>query len=218
MAIGRFLLQFAPALFVFSGAVLVAVGGFWSSWRQSTFNATLTQKNNEIAQLQLESANAITGGNSFAYMLLQVPDHKTGSTAIPVFIHQGKYPLYDVQARVVDLDEHVRLTAAKDFISASKALLGTSISVGNLTPGFSSTGGIVLPHPSGQNFSYNIFFVARNGSWVQSLRMRWTGNGWALANKVIGGPENKELFREVSADYPLNDKGEVDWDGPKAAQ
>ena len=49
------------------GAVLVAAGGFWSSWRQSNFNVTLTQKNNVITHLQLESANAITGGNSFAY-------------------------------------------------------------------------------------------------------------------------------------------------------
>jgi hypothetical protein len=74
---------------------------------------------------------------------------------------------------------------------------------------------VVLPHPSGQDFSYNVFYIARNGAWVQSLRMRWVGNGWAIANKVVGGPENKELYREVGANYPLNGKGEVDWEVPK---
>src|SRR5258708_39917263 len=144
---GRLIWQFAPALLVFGGAVLVALGGFWSSWRQSNFNNTLAEKNNEIAQLKLESANAITGGNSFAYMVLQVPDPKTGSAAIPIFVHQGKYPLYDLQARIVDLDEHTRLTEQREFTAATTALLGTSLQVGNLTPGFSSTVRAVMPHP-----------------------------------------------------------------------
>jgi hypothetical protein len=194
--------------------VLVALRGFWSSWRQSSFNTTLTEKNSEIAQLQLESSNAITGGNSFAYMVLLVPDPKSSSAVIPVFVHNGKYPLYDVQARIADLDEFKRLTDQKEFNAATAALLGTTLQVGNLTPGFASTMRAVLPHPSGQNFSYNVFYVARNGAWIQSLRMRWVGDGWAMANKVIGGPENKELFREVSSNYPLNEKGEVEWDTP----
>jgi hypothetical protein len=148
-------------------------------------------------------------------MVLQIPDPKTGSTVVPLFVHHGKYPLYDVRASIVDLDEHTRLTGLKDFISATKALLGTSLLVGNLTPGFASPVSGVLQHPSGQDFSYNVFYVARNGSWTQSLRMRWIGNGWAIANKVFGGPENRELYREVSANYPLNEKGEVDWEVPK---
>jgi hypothetical protein len=223
MSISRLIWQFAPALVVFLGAVLVAFGGIWSSWRQSNFNATLTAKNSEIAHLQLENANAITGGNSFAYMVLQLLDPKTAATVIPNFVHQGKYPLYDVQAHIVDLDEYQRLTDRKDFLAASKALSGTDLMVGNLTPGFVARPiGAVLSHPSGQDFTYNVFYVARNGAWTQNLRMRWIGNGWATANRVFagpgnfGGPGDKELFREVSANYPLDEKGEVDWGMPKS--
>jgi hypothetical protein len=219
----RLIWQFAPAILVWVGAVLVAFGTLWSSWRQSNFNATLTAKNSEIARLQLENANAITGGNSFAYMLLQVPDHETFATAIPTFVHQGKYPLYDVQAHIVDLDEFQRLTDRKDFLAANNALSGTDLMIGNLTPGFASRPtGAVLSHPSGQDFTYNIFYVARNGAWTQQLRMRWTGNGWVIANRVFagpgnfGGPGDKDLFREVSTGYPLDEKGEVDWDIPKS--
>jgi hypothetical protein len=169
---GRLIWQYAPAIVVWVGAIFVAFGTFWSSLRQSHFNARLAQKNQEIAELQLESANAITGGNSFAYMGVMVPDTKLVATIFPVFAHKGKYPLYDVEARIVDLDEYRRLTELKDYLAASKALQGTPIKVGNLTPGFANTPGITLSHPSGRDISYNIFFVARNGSWTQTLRMR----------------------------------------------
>jgi hypothetical protein len=215
----RGLWPFFPAFVVCAGAILVALGGFWASWRQSNFNAEIREKNEEIARLQRENANAITGGDSFCWMGLSVSDPAAAAIARPIFIHQGRYPLYDVSARIVDSDEYARLTAAKDFIAASKALLGTNVSVGNMTPGFSTDTGVVLSHPSGKNFTYNVFYVARNGSWIQSLRMRWTGNGWALANRVHGLTEGKELFREVSPNYPLNAQGDVDWqDQPQVKQ
>jgi hypothetical protein len=166
---GRLIWQFAPALLVFGGAVLVALGGFWSSWRQSNFNTTLTEKNNEIAQLQLESANAIAGGNSFAYMVLQVPDPKSSSTVIPVFVIRGNTPSTTFKPALQTWTK--RLTDQEDFNAATAALLGTTLQVGNLTPGFASTTRAVLPHPSGQNFSYNVFYVARNGAWINVVKV-----------------------------------------------
>ena len=57
---------FFPALVVFVGAVVVALGGFWASWRQSNFNMEIREKNEQIARLQYENASMITGGDSFA--------------------------------------------------------------------------------------------------------------------------------------------------------
>ncbi|OCK59970.1 hypothetical protein LMTR3_20455 [Bradyrhizobium sp. LMTR 3] len=45
-------------------------------------------------------------------MALQVPDPSSDSAVIPLFIHQGKYPLYDVGVRIFDLDDHRRLNTA----------------------------------------------------------------------------------------------------------
>jgi hypothetical protein len=215
---GRLIWQYAPAIAVWAGAVLVAFGTFWSSLRQSHFNIRLAQKNQEIAELQLESANMITGGNSFAYMGVMIPEPRSAATIVPVFAHKGKYPLYDVEARIVDLDEFRRLTELKDFLAASRALQGTSVKVGNLTPGFAATPGVVLPHLSNSDISYNIFYIARNGSWIQTLRMRWNENGWITADRVVGGPERKELYRDIKPNYPLNAAGEVDWDAPLPKQ
>jgi hypothetical protein len=202
-----------PALIVLAGAFGVAIGTFWASWRQWNFNTVISEKNEEIIRLQRENVGVTTGGDSFCYMLLQVHDPATGLVVTPIFIHQGRFPLYDVAARVVDIDE-----MRKSIGANQAALLGTTLRVGNLTPGF-SVSITILQHPAGQNFNYNVFYVARNGAWLQMLRMRWLGNGWAIATRVLegnGGP--KVLYEEISADYPRGADGQVEWnEKPKTA-
>jgi hypothetical protein len=104
---------FYPAAFVFVGAVLVAIGGFWASWRQSNFNIEIRKKNEEIALLQKQSADAIIGGDSFAEVAFSVLD-RSGNMPnahampdalllVPTVIHRGRYPLYDVSARIAEV-------------------------------------------------------------------------------------------------------------------
>ncbi len=197
---------------IVAGGLLAASGGFWQAVRQSNFNSELRQKNDTIIELQQQNAGAITGGNSFAEMVIQVPDVATAAVALPSFAHHGKFPLYDVTARIVDIGEHRRLVTAKNFVAATTALQGTEVSVGSLTPGFAKGPMVMLQHPSGRDFSYNVFFVARNGSWIQQLRMKWIGNGWSVANRISGLSEGKELYRVVSPNYPLGPNGEVEWE------
>jgi hypothetical protein len=208
----RTLWQFLPAIFIVAGAVLAACGGFWQAVRQSNFNSELRQKNDQIIELQQQSAGAITGGDSFAEMVLEVPDVTTGAVAMPTFAHHGKFPLYDVTARIVDLGEYRRLEAAKNFLAATTALQGTEVSVGSLTPGFSRGPMAALQHPSGRDFSYNVFFVARNGAWIQQLRMKWIGNGWSEATRISGLSEGKELYQKVTPGYQLGPNSEVEWE------
>jgi hypothetical protein len=72
--------------------------------------------------------------------------------------------------------------------------------------------GIRLPH-HGKDLEFNIFFTARNGTWIQFLRMRWVGDGGARATKVMRGTQ--ELHREVSA-FPRQQDGSIDWGEPGA--
>jgi hypothetical protein len=76
---------------------------------------------------------------------------------------------------------------------------------------------VALQHPSGRDFSYNVFFVARNGSWTQQLRMKWMGNGWSVATRISGLSEGKELYRNVTPDYPLGPNREVEWEDKPAS-
>ena len=44
--------------------------------------------------------------------------------------------------------------------------------------------------------------------------MRWIENGWVTADRVVGGSERKELYKDIKSNFPLNAAGEVDWDAP----
>jgi hypothetical protein len=194
----------APALVIAVGAIFVAFGGFWAAYRQSHFNAELRQKNEEIARL--------TGGDGFCWTAFQIVDSRGELVnankmpdeliLVPNFINQGKYPLYDVSARMVDLDQF-----KTNVVSGT-----TAVRIGNMTAGFAVTTDVHIPH-HGKDFNFNIFYVARNGSWLQKLRMRWMGDGWASANRVTEGQGGgKELLLEVSANYPRDADGNVAWE------
>jgi hypothetical protein len=60
---------FAPAMVVFVGAVLVAGGSFWAAFRQSSFNATITAKNEEITKLQQENLRTVKGSDNFHFIV-----------------------------------------------------------------------------------------------------------------------------------------------------
>jgi hypothetical protein len=200
----------APALVIALGATFVAFGGFWAAYRQSNFNAELRQKNDEIARL--------TGGDGFCWIAFQIVDTQgqlinansmlDDLILIPSFIHRGPYPLYDVSANIVDVDE-----ITKDVTRAS-----TAANIGNLAPGsYAKTTGIRISH-HGKDFNFNIVYVARNGSWLQKLRMRWVGNGWTMANKVVEGLGGKELLLEINPNYPRDAQGNVEWDQKPATE
>jgi hypothetical protein len=208
---------FLPAMIALTGALLVAAGGFWSAFRQSNFNAVLNQKNEQIIQLQNDQVKAITGGDSFAWIAFQVVS-ADGSAVnafsmpedlmlVPLVIHQGRHPLYDVGVRITDVGPGKPFDA-QNFLR--------SYPLGNLSPGTATSTNIRLAH-HGKDFAFNIFFSARNGMWVQFLRMRWDdkGHGWANATKVVKG--TSVVYREVSSNFPRRENGSVDW-GEQAAQ
>lgn len=209
--------QFLPAILIVGGGLLAASGGFWQAVRQSNFNSELRQKNDKIIELQQQSAGAITGGDSFAEMVIQVPDIATGALALPMFAHHGKFPLQDVTARIVDVGEYQRLKAAENPVAAAMALRGVDVNVGSLTPGFARGTAVTLQHPSGRDFNYYVFFVARNGAWTQQLRMKWIGNGWGVATRITGLSKGEELYRNVTTNYPLGPNGDVEWQEAPAA-
>jgi hypothetical protein len=65
--------------------------------------------------------------------------------------------------------------------------------------------------------SFNIFFNARNGFWTQELRFRMIDGKWLTATRVtrveVGSKRKtpERLFERIDKGYPLNSKGEVDW-------
>jgi hypothetical protein len=79
-------------------------------------------------------------------------------------------------------------------------LLGRSLKLGTMFPGKAQTFGAMEARLA--SHGYNLFFVARNGSWTQEIRWTELPGVLAVANRVIrdGMPDQPLLF-EVSPQY-----------------
>jgi hypothetical protein len=115
---------------------------------------------------------------------------------------------HDAQVRVVDL---LQVEAAKDPIEKSRALSGTGISIGNMPGGGSWSRPIARwPKVDPDRLKLNLFFVGRNGGYIEHYRRVRVQSGWALAISVEFG--GKIVFEEISESYPRRPDGSVEWD------
>lgn len=184
---------------VFFGATVSIVGAFWASSQQ-------TASERRVAELNEHIASSITGGNSFAYITLPAVAPSTHGLTV---IHQGKYPLYDLKVRIVDLAnwEKKQTRSLFDLQKDERHL-----SVGNLAAGQASVLGPV--QIDGDSTSWNLFFGARNGFWTELLRIRRVGAELKFAIKVkkdSQAGEAETVFEKVDPGYPRNEAGRVEW-------
>jgi len=171
----------------------------------SDVNGVLSTTQN-VAALAQDSLGSVTGGDSFCYMKIW-PDRG------PLVAHEGKYPLYSVSARVAELDS-----------SGSGTDRDTEFDVGDLTFGTVwMNPGAAVHFSSQESAKFNIFFMARNGSWAEILRMRKVDGEWEHALKVTVTtpvrardgklkPHEYLAKEEISAKFPQSDLiGDYGW-------
>lgn len=128
-----------------------------------------------------------------------------GNSGITTVVHCGKHVLYDVSARICDLQA---FEAIKDNLTF-QAINNTEMhrSFGNLSPGFSK-GHEIWNLGNGARRDFNIFWTARNGGFTQLMRFRRIGDRWTSATKV---EREGTIFEKVTEGYPRNAEGGVDW-------
>jgi hypothetical protein len=90
-----FIASYYPALIILFGAIVVAVGGFFASWRQTNFNAELRAKNDQIIALQDEQIKYTTGGDNFCYLMAELPAFDDVPAKLLV-VNEGNTPIFDV--------------------------------------------------------------------------------------------------------------------------
>ena len=174
-----------------------------------------TQHQTKIAELNEQIAKSITGGDSYCYLDFRLMGADANRPTI-VVVHRGKYPIYELNARIVDLQKTAEIREAKgsrltlDDVKAAD----TSMAIGQIAP----TQARILTDwqlPDRDEQDYNIFFSARNGFFTQLVRFRrHSVMGYRVqATKVFRGvsDDGKTLLEKVDPGFPLDAQGKVEW-------
>jgi len=181
--------------------------------RLQNLNTDLQRKllasSDTIKNLAQQNINTVIGGDSFCYASI------ASNVPYVTFVHQGKYPLSNVVARVVDLTQlkAIQAKSARDRLpdEEQRALMGTTIVVGELIPGSAVSRNVAFTFSSSGQEDFNVFFSARNGFWEQLIRWRKVEEKWVLATKVTGHGRRKPLYEQIDKNFPRNGKGIVEW-------
>ena len=191
---------------------------FAAGWAFSQWNRIAKQKKSEdgIAKVNENTTSMIkqlhrstedflgsaTGGDSFC-IIYPMPTFPLDPTSL-VVEHVGKYPLYDVNIRLVDLETY-RTTGAAGLFSnqfSFDVLIPQHVTMISLKD---------MPERMklDEVRSYNIFVTARSGSFRQSLQIQYIDGKLAHATRIVRNED--EVFESRSENFPKGSDGVVDW-------
>ena len=127
----------------------------------------------QLITLSNKAIGSTTGGDSFCYLQFT-------EGMIPLLIHVGRFPLYDVSVRVYDETRHRR--EPNNFTLWNDQTFGPV----NLAAGMTwFDRGLKIGFTGEDEQAFNIFFTARNGMWIESMRLRKRPDGrWDHAIRV----------------------------------
>lgn len=161
---------------------------------------------NEVEKSTYQMICHITGGDSFPYFQIGMLDNKK-NTGVLMSIQEGEHPLYDVNARIVDLQKFEQV---KNNLSlANMSYSDIYISIGNMIP---SHARMIQPWKihNEPTQSYNVFLTARNGNFTQLIRLNKINGAWISATKVIK-TDDEVLYENVDNNFPRDVDGNVCW-------
>lgn len=192
---------FGPTFFFLSWAL----GQFFRVKKQSkveqNFASMETRLQDLVSKVEHQTDEMLahfTGGDSFAYLSFSNFDDDRDVCLLSIHC-KGRYPMYEVSARIVDLNK----------IDAGFFDSSTTKELGNLVPSSFKIlpGSWNLSHALSHH--YNIFFNARNGGYSQTEKIIKIDGSWENARIIQNG--GTVLLQFHSANFPLNENGEVDW-------
>jgi hypothetical protein len=177
---------------------------------RKSFQSVLQQNQQQFSTTMngtKENINNITGGDSFCFLDVFYPnDPGPYWTAF----QRGGYPLYEVEARVVDVNKFDKLIAGNSAANISIATSGsnTILKINNLSPKQAHAGRGPLSLDASGHQKFDVYFMARNGFWTELLRLQRQHDKWYEAKRVLRIDDGKEriIFEQVDKGYH-----NVDW-------
>lgn len=154
-----------------------------------------TELHDKLANQANDIYNNLTGGDSYCRM--QFSFNNANDMADFVFMLQGKYPLKNVTARIVDLNVWGKTPVTIESITKDV------INVGDLDPAKPLYVQKRFKLDKVNGVSMNIFFAANNGFTVQKVRMKFINGRWLFAEQISEKKDGgKVLFEKIDSDYP----------------
>jgi len=204
-----FIRSFDGAGVIFIAAIVAAFGGVMAAWEARKFESEVKAKNEEIVRLNNYILSSITGGDSFCYLAL-ANINNVSNRALLTAISKGRYPLYDVHFRIVDLEELYKIKDNMTFENLKKT--ERTFNVGNIHPNVARMLGTIELGAKNEK-EYNVFISARNGVFTQLIRLKHINEEWKTATKVLKreGDNNIVLLEKIDEKFSSNENGEVDW-------
>jgi hypothetical protein len=230
------------------GASVTALGGLWASYEEDRHNRVLDEKTNKINELSEklvaksdeiselnkklieksdELAATLHGGDSFVRLWpgFTRQHSVTGNFVQIDILNEGRYPVYDIQIRVVDLRKLRQIQAENQRLNRDRTLEQTAqpeihysfrnnTYLQHIDPHriISPLDMWQLPKDADQQ-DYNVWIMARNGEVVQQIRFRRINGEWRYQTRVNRGKEVLYDTTLLGADYlPRNEAGEVQWE------
>lgn len=131
-----------------------------------------------------------------------------------IAINGGAHTVFDAQVRVADLECFDKSKTSKGAIPLESCY--TILRVTNvITPNHSAGTIGQLSLAEGNVRRFNIFWTARNGDWIQYLRLVKVDGNWRSAIRVFRG--EKVLFKDIPPDVPQEVLG-PDWIAAQSRQ
>ena len=183
---------------IFVAGVLAAASALVSQQREVRSALQFEREMREQAEVTLA---AVTGGDSYCWIDFLRP-FTEGTTRLTL-AHHGKYPLYDVTARIVDLEASEEAFQGRSHLRYEElSLFQTTIDIGNISPVMDMPILDEWPIGDGDSRAFNVFFAARNGAWFESIRLVRKSGEWLKAIRVY---RDDELLQEfIDKGYPLD--------------
>jgi hypothetical protein len=167
-------------------------------------------KSEEITELNKRSANLITGGDSYCF--LGVSNLTTmGDYPLRLAVHMGKYPLYDVQVEIADLDKFAKLLKSGKHSYEDVMNTYETFKIGNLNPRQLLSLGHWNLKDADNIKKYNVFIIAKNGKVDQNIVLKKINGHWKLATRVFKQANHKRKILYEIIDSALS-KDDIGWD------
>ena len=181
---------------------------------QQAFDATM-ERMGGLAALAKDNINEATGGDSFCFVeMVPVPEGLMAH-----LIQKGKHPLFEVRLNISDLN-----ALDSGIKSGAPSLLANTRSFSTidfLAPGLLHPLGVYRIEPKEEYVRYNIFIYARNGSFIELLRLKRLANqsGWVSALLVTASYTRKKkgvVLENIDRRFPMELlKSDQDWNNLK---